>query len=90
MIIETELVNVLKMIEAAERNYITTIEVSTEALKTLVQIAIKNEKSKIIFHDGAFGVQFGFSTDYFKSLIAWDDIEIIGTIHDQKAEASNE
>jgi hypothetical protein len=44
MIIETELVNVLKMIEAAERNYITTIEVSTEALKTLVQFALEKVK----------------------------------------------
>ena len=39
-------------------------------LATLKYFDIKNEKSKIIFHDGAFGVQFGFSTDYFKPLIA--------------------
>jgi uncharacterized phage protein (TIGR01671 family) len=61
-------------------------------LATLKYFDIKNEKGKIIFHDGAFGVQFGFSTDYFKSLtvIAWDDIEIIGTIHDQKAEVEHD
>lgn len=48
-----------------------------EVLATLKYFNIKNQRCKIIFHDGSFGVQHGFSTDYFKTISAWDEIEVI-------------
>jgi uncharacterized phage protein (TIGR01671 family) len=51
-------------------------------LATLRDFNIVNEKCRVIFHNGSFGVQYGFSTDYFKSFAAWDEIEVIGNIHD--------
>ena len=51
-------------------------------LATLKFFNINNEKCKVIFHNGSFGVQYGFSTDYFKTFSAWDEVEVIGNIHD--------
>lgn len=42
---------------------------------------IKNEKCKVIFKDGSFGIQYGYCDDYFKSFSAWDDFEVIGNIY---------
>ena len=46
-------------------------------LATLKFFNINNEKCKVIFHNGSFGVQYGFSTDYFKTFSAWDEVEVI-------------
>jgi uncharacterized phage protein (TIGR01671 family) len=46
-------------------------------LATLKYFSINNEKCKVIFHNGSFGVQYGFSTDYFKTFSAWDEVEVI-------------
>ena len=45
---------------------------------------IKDEKTKVIFKDGCFCFQFGFSSDYVKTYNAWDaeSVEVIGNIHD--------
>ena len=45
---------------------------------------IKNEKTKVIFKDGCFYFQYGYSDDYVKSYKAWetDSAEVIGNIHD--------
>jgi uncharacterized phage protein (TIGR01671 family) len=51
-------------------------------LATLKFFNINNEKCKVIFHNGSIGVQYGFSTDYFKTFPAWDEVEVIGNIHD--------
>ena len=51
-------------------------------LATLKFFNINNEKCKVIFHNGSFGVQYGFSTDYFKTFSAWDEVEVIGNIYD--------
>lgn len=44
---------------------------------------IKNEKTKVIFKDGCFYFQYGYSDDYVKSYKAWetDSVEVIGNIH---------
>lgn len=52
------------------------------ALATLKFFNINDKKCKIIFHNGSFGVQYGFSTDYFKPFSAWDVIEVIDNIYD--------
>lgn len=49
-------------------------------LATLKYFDIINEKCKVIFHNGSFGVQYGFSTDYFKSFAAWDEVTVIGDV----------
>mgnify|MGYP000988663464 CR=1 FL=1 len=51
-------------------------------LATLKFFDIVNEKCKVIFHNGSFGVQYGFSVDYFKSISTWDEVTVIGNIHD--------
>jgi len=51
-------------------------------LATLKFFNINNEKCKVIFHNGSFGVQYGFSTDYFKTFSAWDEVEVIDNIYD--------
>lgn len=43
---------------------------------------IKNEKCKVIFKNGYFGIQYGYCDDYFKSFLAWDDFEVIGNIYE--------
>lgn len=46
-------------------------------LATLKFFNINNEKCKVIFHNGSFGIQYGFSPDYFKPFDAWDEVEVI-------------
>lgn len=53
-------------------------------LVSLKYFDIKNEKSKVIFKDGCFCFQYGFSDDYVKTYNAWDvnSIEVIGNIYE--------
>ena len=51
-------------------------------IATLKYFDITNEKCKVIFHNGSFGIQYGFSPDYFKPFDAWDEVEVIGNIYD--------
>ena len=43
---------------------------------------IVDQKCRVIFHNGSFGLQYGYSLDYFKPLATWDDIEVIGNIYE--------
>lgn len=43
---------------------------------------IVDQKCRVIFHNGSFGLQYGYSLDYFKPLAPWDDIEVIGNIYE--------
>lgn len=47
---------------------------------------IKNEKAKVIFKDGCFCFQYGFSDEYVKTFNAWDlnSIEKIGNIYENQ------
>lgn len=43
---------------------------------------IVDQKCRVIFHNGSFGLQYGYLLDYFKPLATWDDIEVIGNIYE--------
>ena len=43
---------------------------------------IKNEKSVVIFHNGAFQFQYGCERFFSKPYDAWDEVEVIGNIYE--------
>ena len=49
---------------------------------TLRFFGIVDQKCRVIFHNGSFGLQYGYSIDYFKPLATWDGIEVIGNIYE--------
>lgn len=49
---------------------------------SLSYFKIKDEKATVIFHNGAFQFQYGCEKFFSKPHDAWDEVEVIGNIHD--------
>ena len=52
---------------------------------SLSYFKIKDEKAIVIFHNGAFQLQYGCERFFSKPHDAWDEVEVIGNIHDNAA-----
>lgn len=49
---------------------------------SLSYFKIKNEKATVIFLNGAFQFQYGCEQFFSKPHDAWDEVEVIGNIHE--------
>ena len=51
---------------------------------SLSYFKIKDEKATVIFHNGAFQFQYGCEKFFSKPHDAWDEVEVIGNIYENK------